>query len=115
MNINLEFTKFGIILGISIIAIIIYSLIRFKWTYSIAIITTLVQNLLITFAVFLVLRIPLNVYTIQSFLWVILLTVANTFIIFGSVKSKMNLFEKDEALNKEQVRYVSNSIFYWII
>ncbi|UCP02842.1 hypothetical protein JNG60_01465 [Mycoplasmopsis bovis] len=112
VNINLEFTKFGIILGISIIAIIIYSLIRFKWTYSIAIITTLVQNLLITFAVFLVLRIPLNVYTIQSFLWVILLTVANTFIIFGSVKSKMNLFEKDEALSKEQVRYVSNSIFY---
>ncbi|WP_429981903.1 hypothetical protein, partial [Mycoplasmopsis bovis] len=38
--------------------------------------------------------------------------VINKFIIFGSVKSKINLFEKDEALSKEQVRYVSNSIFY---
>nr|WP_233750066.1 hypothetical protein [Mycoplasmopsis agalactiae] len=112
VNINIEFSKFGIILGLSVIAIIIYSLIRFKWTYSIAIVITLIQNLLITFALFLVLRIPLNIYTIQAFLWAILLTVANTFTIFGSIKAKMNLFEKDEALSKEQVRYVSNSIFY---
>lgn len=42
VNINIEFSKFGIILGLLVIVIIIYLLIRFKWIYLIVIVIILI-------------------------------------------------------------------------
>ncbi|WP_029513550.1 protein translocase subunit SecDF [Mycoplasmopsis primatum] len=112
ININIEFTKFGIILGVSSIAMIIYSLIRLRWTYTCALILTVIQNTILTFAMFILTRIPLSSFTIQSFLWTLLFTNIISFISFGSIKNKINLYDKDETLSKDQIRNISNSIFY---
>ncbi|MBZ4195457.1 hypothetical protein LAD73_01825 [Mycoplasma sp. 1331] len=110
-NINLEFSKFGISLVVILVALTLYSLVRFKWAITVSMIITLLINIVLTFSLFLITRIPLSSYSIQTFFWVILISCTNQFMIFNKIKEKIKLFENNSALEKKQVRSIANTIY----
>ncbi|MBZ4203955.1 hypothetical protein, partial [Mycoplasma tauri] len=72
---------------------------------------TLLINIVLTFSLFLITRIPLSSYSIQTFFWVILISCTNQFMIFNKIKEKIKLFENNSALEKKQVRSIANTIY----
>lgn len=112
INIAIDIKEIAIILSVSLIIITLYSLVRFGWTSIIPSLLSVIQNVLMLFAVFVLTRIPFTEITVLLFLFVILMTAILNNCLFSSIKQKMNLYDRSSSISKENIRKLANSIYY---
>ncbi|AUM62598.1 protein translocase SecDF, variant type [Spiroplasma monobiae] len=80
-------TQIAITIAVVILALLIYILIRFKWTYYIAMVVSIVLAPLITVAFITTLQIPLGNSSIIAIVSSIVFAVTALFIVFGKARS----------------------------
>ncbi|MCR8613208.1 MAG: protein translocase subunit SecDF [Mycoplasma sp.] len=76
-------------IGISFIAIIVYTMVRFKWTYSIAAILALIHDGLIIAAIFIIGRIKVNPVFVAALLSIIGYSINDTIVTFDKIRDLM--------------------------
>ncbi|MCP4337151.1 MAG: protein translocase subunit SecDF [Mycoplasma sp.] len=79
---------------IAFLAIVIYTLIRFKWTYSVAAIVALVHDGLIVTAIFIITRIEFSPIFVAGLLSVIGYSINDTIVTFDRIREKFKLSKK---------------------
>ncbi len=95
-----------IAISIAMLAIVMYTLIRFKWTYSISAILALVHDGLIVTAVFVITRVEISPVFIAGLLSVLGYSINDTIVTFDRVREKMKLNVGE--LTKERLRKIAN-------
>ena len=95
-----------IAIGISIGAIIIYTLIRFKWTYSIAAIVALVHDAVIVVAAFAIVRAEISPIFVAALLSVIGYSINDTIVTFDRIREKASTHVGK--LDKTHIRALAN-------
>ena len=95
-----------IAVAIAIAGIIIYTLIRFKWTYSIAAIIALVHDALIVVAVFVIARVEISPVFIAGLLSIIGYSINDTIVTFDRLRENMNLEVGN--VSKERIKEIAN-------
>ena len=91
---------------IAMALIVVYTLIRFKWTYSFAAIVALVHDGLIVTAVFVIARIQISPVFIAGLLSVIGYSINDTIVTFDKVREKMNHHVGE--LNGAKIKEIAN-------
>ena len=95
-------------LGIAIVVMAIYILIRFRYTYSLAVIYALISDLLVTFAIFAIFRIEMNVAFVAAALAIMMFTMNHTLVLFDRIRElcketnhgKINQNDRFEIVNR---------------
>ncbi|CAM9095598.1 protein translocase subunit SecDF [Mycoplasma marinum] len=95
-----------IAISIAMIAIVIYTLVRFKWTYSISAILALVHDGLIVTAVFVITRVEVSPVFIAGLLSVLGYSINDTIVTFDRIREKMNKNVGD--LSKAKLKKMAN-------
>ncbi|MEA4115277.1 protein translocase subunit SecDF [Mycoplasma sp. 744] len=95
-------------IGICSIIIIIYALIKFKWTYSLTIMLILIHNILLTLSIIVITRMIISPIIISAFLAIIILSINHSFMIFNHLKNKIDQLYYQDFLNKEQLKQLIN-------
>ncbi|CAM9149287.1 protein translocase subunit SecDF [Mycoplasma todarodis] len=95
-----------IAIAIAMLAIVLYTLVRFKWTYSISAILALVHDGLIVTAVFVITRVEISPVFIAGLLSVLGYSINDTIVTFDRVREKMKQNVGD--LTKEKLRKIAN-------
>ena len=89
-----------IAIGVAIGAIILYTLIRFKWTYSIGAIIALVHDAMIVTSIFIITRVQISPIFIAGLLSIIGYSINDTIVTFDRVRENMHnhtgTFEKSD-------------------
>ncbi len=93
--------------GIAIIGIIIYTLFRFKWTYSISAIIALVHDAIIVISFFVIFRIEISPVFIAGLLSIIGYSINDTIVTFDRLREKINDYEGE--LSSKKIKELSNS------
>ena len=93
--------------GIAIIGVIVYTLFRFKWTYSIAAIAALIHDSLIVVALFIMFRIEISPIFIAGILAIIGYSINDTIVIFDRLREKLNDYEGN--LTPEKIKELSDT------
>ena len=96
-----------IAVGIAIVGIIIYTLFRFKWTYSIAAIIALMHDAIIVVSMFIIFRIQISPVFIAGLLAIIGYSINDTIVTFDRVRENMTNYKGN--LNKESINKIANS------
>ncbi len=97
-----------IAITIAILAIVLYTLIRFKWTFSISAILALVHDGLIVTAVFIISRIELSPIFVAGILSVIGYSINDTIVTFDRIREKLANPNHKKAMNKKELFRVAN-------
>ncbi|WP_041618275.1 protein translocase SecDF, variant type [Spiroplasma diminutum] len=79
--------QIAISIAVIILALIIYILIRFKWTYYIAMIVSIIVAPLVTVAILTTMQVPLGNVAIIGIVSSIIFTIISLFMIFGKARS----------------------------
>ena len=95
-----------IAISIAMLAIVMYTLIRFKWTYSISAILALVHDGLIVTAVFVITRVEISPVFIAGLLSVLGYSINDTIVTFDRVREKMK--QNVGELTKPRLRKIAN-------
>ncbi|KKB26787.1 Protein-export membrane protein SecD [Mycoplasmopsis meleagridis] len=95
--------------GVSLLGLFIYSLIRFKWTYAIAMIISLVSDILVILAFLAITRVEISPIIIAGILGVFVFSVNNMISIFSKIRENTNSFFYHDVLSKKQVKYAINN------
>ncbi len=95
-----------IAIAIAIAMIVLYTLIRFKWTYSFAAIVALVHDGLIVTAVFVIARIQISPVFIAGLLTVIGYSINDTIVTFDRIRERMNNHVGE--LNAKSIKLIAN-------
>ncbi|AUF83610.1 hypothetical protein CXP39_02235 [Mesoplasma syrphidae] len=95
-----QIRQIAVMFGILLLALIIYMVIRFKWTYYVALALGLVMTMSITVALIVLFRIPVSIEIITAILGIIMFSLVTGILIMG--KGKTILASKDErTINKQ--------------
>ncbi|ATG97360.1 protein translocase SecDF, variant type [Mesoplasma lactucae] len=86
----------GIVLGIMLAALIIYMVIRFKWTYYVALALGLVLAVGLVFALAVIFRIPFSVEMLSGIAFLITFTLITMMLVLGKGKNTLNAEKKDK-------------------
>lgn len=117
-----EIKNIAIIFAITLLALLIYILIRFKWTYFVALALTLVLTIVLVSSLVIIFRVPVGIEILSAILAVLSFTIITCVLFLGKgksiIKSKDNktfseMFEKEILAysNKKATRYqVDNKI-----
>ncbi|NQZ29065.1 MAG: protein translocase subunit SecDF [Mycoplasmatales bacterium] len=95
-----------IAIAIAMLAIVLYTLVRFKWTYSISAILALVHDGLIVTAVFVITRVEISPVFIAGLLSVLGYSINDTIVTFDRVREKMK--QNVGELTKDKLRKIAN-------
>ncbi|WP_434343225.1 protein translocase SecDF, variant type [Mycoplasma sp. 06067-C1-B144P-99-0482-3] len=118
-----EIKNIAIIFAITLLALLIYILIRFKWTYFVALALTLVLTIVLVSSLVIIFRVPVGIEILSAILAVLSFTIITCVLFLGKgksiIKSKDNktfseMFEKEILAysNKKVTRYqVDNKIY----
>ncbi|WP_236607866.1 protein translocase SecDF, variant type [Mycoplasma putrefaciens] len=93
--INTPYTSFGqikemsIVFGITLIALAVYMIIRFKWTYFVALALSVIVTMLLTTSLVVVLRVPVGIEILSAIIAVLSFTIITSILILGKGKSIM--------------------------
>lgn len=112
LNIRIEVVELLKALSIVLVAILIYTLVRYKWTFMVSFVVSMIINIGLTFSVVVITRIPFDHITILIFMMSVIFSEIQTMVLFGSIKAKMHAEERESAFTKEQIRTISNSVFF---
>ena len=96
-----------IAISIAILLVIGYTLIRFKWTYSLSAIVALVHDALIVLSVFVIFRITISPVFVAAILSTIGYSINDTIVTFDQIRSKMKNVNRDN-LDKKQINSIAN-------
>ncbi len=103
-----ELTKNAILsVLISMIGIIIYISIRFKFSYAIASVSALVHDVLVIFALFSIFRLEISVMFIAAILAIIGYSINNTIVTFDRIRENLGKID-DKKLTREKLYEVAN-------
>lgn len=95
-----------IAVAISIGAIVVYTMFRFKWTYSIAAIIALLHDALMVVAIFVIFRVEISPVFIAGLLSIIGYSINDTIVTFDRLREKMN--EHVGILDKKAIKKITN-------
>ncbi|UUD37180.1 bifunctional preprotein translocase subunit SecD/SecF [Mycoplasmopsis californica] len=95
-------------IGISFIGIIIYTLIRMRWTYSIAAIIALLHDILFVAGSFVVLRLELSPIIIAAMLSIVAFSINDTIVIFDRIRETLNTEYATKIINKQDLKTIIN-------
>lgn len=93
--INTPYTSFGqikqmaIVFGIALIALSVYMIIRFKWTYFVALALSVALTVLLVVSLVIVLRVPVGIEILGAVLAILSFAVITSVLILGKGKSIM--------------------------
>ncbi|WFQ92688.1 protein translocase SecDF, variant type [Mycoplasma feriruminatoris] len=108
--VNTPYTAYGeikniaIIFGITLLALLVYILIRFKWTYFVALALTLILTIVLVSSLVIIFRVPVGIEILSAILAVLSFTIITCVLFLGKgksiIKSKdnktfMEMFEKE--------------------
>ena len=96
---------FAILIAMALI--VVYTLIRFKWTYSFAAIVALVHDGLIVTAVFVIARVQISPVFVAGLLSVIGYSINDTIVTFDRIREKMS--EHTGELDKAKIKGIANA------
>ncbi|WP_027063203.1 protein translocase SecDF, variant type [Mesoplasma seiffertii] len=95
-----QIRQIAVMFGILLLALIVYMVIRFKWTYYVALALGLIMTISITVALIVLFRIPVSIEIITAILGVVMFSLVTAILIMG--KGKTILASKDErTINKQ--------------
>lgn len=97
-------------ISISLLAVGLYTLIVMKWTFAIAAIVALIQDVLITTALFVIFRLQFSPIFIAAALSIIGYSINNTIVMFDRIKEviiKSN-HDPDAFLSKDKIKTIAN-------
>lgn len=107
---------------LSVIAILIYVAVRFKWTLGVGAIVALVHDVLFTLTVFVVFQIPINSPFIAAILTIIGYSINDTVVIFDRIRENLrlkgtkNLEEiTDSSISQTMVRTINTSLTVFVV
>ncbi|VEU78272.1 protein translocase subunit SecDF [Mycoplasmopsis columbinasalis] len=95
--------------GISFIGIITYTLVRLKWTFSIAAIVGLLHDVILTVAFIVVTRLQLSPILVAAILSIIAFSINDTIVVFDRIREKIHTTSFTGVLTKAQVKEIANS------
>lgn len=95
-----------IAIAVAISAIVVYTLIRFKWTYSVAAIVALLHDALIVIAFFVITRIEISPVFVAGLLSIIGYSINDTIVTFDRLRENMKLHEGE--MSKEKIKEIAN-------
>lgn len=93
---------------IAFVGIAIYTLIRFKWTYSLAILIGLIHILFTTIAFIIISRAQVSPIIIAAILSTLAFSINDAVVVFDRIKEIIRTKWADENLNKEQIKEIAN-------
>jgi len=97
-----------IVFGILLLALIIYMIIRFKWTYYVALALGLILTFAFTFAAVIVFRIPVTIELLSGFALLISFVALTMIFLLGKGKSLLN-FDDKNVLNEKFEKEIQGS------
>ncbi|VEU77099.1 protein translocase subunit SecDF [Mycoplasmopsis columbina] len=95
--------------GISFIGIILYTLIRLKWTYSFAAIVGLLHDVLLTIAFIVITRLELSPIIVAAVLSIIAFSINDTIVVFDRIRERVSLVYYKNFLDAKQIKEIANS------
>ena len=95
-----------ITISIAVGGVIIYTLIRFKWTYSIASIVALLHDGIIVIAIFMITRVEISPIFVAGLIAIMGYSINDTIVTFDRVRERMNDFEGE--MTKKNIRMIAN-------
>ncbi len=96
-----------IAISVALLAIVIYTLVRFKWTYSVAAIVALVHDGLIVTAVFVITRIEFSPIFVAGLLSILGYSINDTIVTFDRVREKFKKVNNSK-LDKKGIIKIAN-------
>ncbi len=103
-----ELTKNAILsVLISMIGIIIYISIRFKFSYAVASVTALVHDVVVVFSLFAIFRLEISVMFIAAILAIIGYSINNTIVTFDRIRENLGKID-DKKLTREKLYEAAN-------
>ncbi|MBG0730622.1 protein translocase subunit SecDF [Mycoplasma sp. 'Moose RK'] len=96
-------------IAVALIFVTLFTLIRFKWTFSIAIILSLIFNILMIILTVIIFRIQVSQNLIVAILTLIGYTVNDTIVVFYRIKSKFNEINHSDVYKLEKIKEISHS------
>lgn len=107
-NVASELVKNAMIaVGVAVLAIIAYTLLRFHWTYSIAAIIALLHDALIVVGLFVITRVEISPVFIAGLLSIIGYSINDTIVTFDRIRENMKKHEG--AINEGVVKHIANT------
>ncbi|WP_027334016.1 protein translocase subunit SecDF [Mycoplasma elephantis] len=95
-------------IGISFIGIIVYTIIRMRWTYSIAAIIALLHDLLFVIGSFIALRLEVSPIIIAAMLSIVAFSINDTIVIFDRIRETINTEYSNQVISKEDLKLIIN-------
>ena len=95
-----------ITIGIAIGGVVLYTLLRFKWTYSIAAIIALLHDGLIVIAIFVITKMEISPIFVAGLIAIMGYSINDTIVTFDRVRERMNDFEGE--MTKANIRLIAN-------
>ncbi|WP_406618271.1 protein translocase subunit SecDF [Mycoplasmopsis lipophila] len=93
---------------IAFAGIIVYTLVRFKWTYSLAIVIGLIHTAVASIAFIALSRASLSPIVIAAILSIVAFSINDSIIVFDRIKEIIKTKWHDEILDKQQIREITN-------
>ena len=97
-------SMYAILIAIGLV--VIYTLIRFKWTYSVSAIIALIHDLLMVIALFVITRVEVSPVFVAGLLSIMGYSINDTIVTFDRVRERMN--NSVGQLNKEKIISIGN-------
>ncbi|WP_408633496.1 protein translocase subunit SecDF [Mycoplasmopsis iners] len=95
--------------SISFVGIIVYTLIRLKWTFSFAAIIGLLHDVILTIGFIIVTRLQLSPIIVAAILSIIAFSINDTIVVFDRIREKINSNYYHEFLTYQQIKQIANS------
>ncbi|UIF67276.1 protein translocase subunit SecDF [Mesomycoplasma hyopneumoniae] len=93
--------------GIALIFVTIFTLIRFKWTFSLAIIFSLLFNVLMVLLAIIITRIEISQNLVVAILTLIGYTVNDTIVVFDRVKARFSEINHENVYKFDKIKEIS--------
>lgn len=95
--------------GIALIFVTIFSLVRFKWTFSLAIISSLLFNVLMVICTIIIVRIQISQNLVIAILTLIGYTVNDTIVIFDRIKTRFSEITHANIYKLDKIKEISTN------
>lgn len=93
--------------GLALVFVSIFTLIRFKWTFSFAIILSQLFNVLMVFSAIIITRIQISQNLVVAILTLIGYTVNDTIVVFDRIKTKFSETNHVDVYKSEKINQIS--------
>lgn len=95
--------------GISFIGVIIYTLFRMKWTYSIAAIVALFHDTIFVIGCFVIMRLQMSPIIVAAILSIVAFSINDTIVIFDRIKETIYTHYPNNSISKDQLKDIINN------